>query len=292
LPARRSRERFAAAAAVAVALTLGLGAAGCDRGGPKPFAEYKAPKRRPGASAASCESIAKTWPEARRVDGALSLRVGAGSTIEVADASVLGGPFEAPLALEVPAGLYSVDLVLGKGSAGKNLPLCVHARLGNGPIASFRELGDVAIDTDVLVLADAASWHRTLGRRTSAVYAAVEADASELDRVRRELAGAGLTLSPLLPTLARATRPLAPGDEALVRRALGGKGRFLLEPASPGWDVLSALGDADYVALSFDPEAPQSALAITAGQGSGAYAVAAGQGAGGELVALEVRLAP
>ncbi|MCU0687916.1 MAG: hypothetical protein MUF34_37675 [Polyangiaceae bacterium] len=166
MPAPRSHERFAASAAVAVALTLGLGAAGCDRGGPKPFAEYRAPKRRPGASEANCESIAKTWPEARRVDGALSLRVGAGSTIEVADAAVLGGPFEAPLALEAPAGLYSVDLVLGKGSAGKNLPLCVHVRLSHAPIASFRELGDVAIDTDVLVLADAASWHRTLGRRS------------------------------------------------------------------------------------------------------------------------------
>lgn len=290
MPTSRSRGRFAAVAVSIVG--LGLGAAGCDRGGPKPFAEYTAPQRRPAASEANCESIAKTWPEARRVDGALSLRVGPGSKIEVADAAVLGGPFEAPLALEAPAGLYTVDLVLGKGSAGKNLPLCVHARLGSASITSWRELGNVAIDTDVLVLADASSWHRTLGRRTSAVYAAVEADASELDRVRRELAGAGLPLTALLPTLARATRPLAPGDEALVRRVLGGKGRFLLEPASPGWDVLSALGDADYVELSFDPEAPQSALAIAAGQGSGAYAVAAGQEAGGELVALEVRLAP
>jgi hypothetical protein len=284
---RAARARFVAACGLA----LGA-AAGCDRGEPRPLPVYASPKRRPPPAEASCEGVAKSWPEARRAEGALKLRVGPASKIEVADASALGGPFETPLGLEAPAGLYPVDVVVGRGSAGPNLPLCVRVRLGEAPIASWRELGDVTIDSDVLVLADAVSFHRSLPSRTRAVFAAVEADAAELERVRHELSSSGMPLTPLLPTLARAMRPLAPGDEALARRAIAGKGRFLIEPASPGWDVLGAMGDADYVELSFDPETPQGAVAIVSGQGSGAYTVAAGHGAGGELAALEVRLAP
>ncbi|HEU4532740.1 MAG TPA: hypothetical protein VFS00_01435, partial [Polyangiaceae bacterium] len=69
--ARRGPARLAAAA-----LALGLAAPGCDQGEPKPFPEYAAPKRRPASADASCEGVAQAWPEGRRVEGALKLRVG------------------------------------------------------------------------------------------------------------------------------------------------------------------------------------------------------------------------
>jgi hypothetical protein len=276
-------------------LALGLVAGGCERGEPKPFPAYEAPRRRPGPEDPSCEGLRRARPGARWLEGALQVSVGAGSKVVVADASVLGGPYEEPIGLEVPAGTYPLDLVTGEAPGGPNRPLCARLRLGPAAVASWRELGDVALDTDVLVVADAAAWQRTLGPRTSTLYAAVEADAPVLEVLGRELASKGLPTVPILPTLARATRPLAPGDGRLVRDVIAGaraRARFLVEPASPGWDVLSRLGDADYVGLSFGPESPTVGVAIVAGQGSGAYAVVAGYGAGGELAALEVRLSP
>ncbi len=272
-----------------------LAAAGCDRGEPRPLPGYAAPARRPAQGDPSCEGVAASWPEARWVEGALSLRVGPGSRVEIADASVLGGPYEEPITFEVPPGLYPISLVVGRVASGQPSPLCARVRLGDAKAASWRALGDVALDSDVLVLADGAAWRRSLGARTAGLYAALEADAPALETIGRELAAKGLPLAPVLPTLARANRPLAPGDERLVRGAIAGaraRARFLIEPASPGGEVLSRMGEADYAELSFEPEAPQSAVAIAAGRGTGAYAVAAGYGPAGEPVALEVRLAP
>jgi hypothetical protein len=271
-------------------------ALGCGRGEPAPFPPYEAPRRRPAPAAdAGCEGLARTWPEARWVEGAGRLHVGAGSKVEVADASVLGGPYEEPLAVEPPAGDHALDVVVGRTADGPALPVCARLRFARAAPASWRELGDVTLDSDVLVLADGAAWRQSLGPRTGAAFAAVEADGPQLGSLRAALEAKGLPTEVVLPTLARATRPLRPGDDAIVRRALGearARGRFLVEPASPGWDAHRALGERGVAELSFAPEAPPSALAVAAGRGSGAYAVVAGYGAAGDLVALEVRLAP
>lgn len=275
-------------------VALGLTALGCSE--QRPFPAYEAPRRRPGPSDASCEGLQRSTPGARWLEGALHLHVGAGSKLEIADAAVLGGPYEEPIGLEVPEGTYALDLVVGEATGGQSRPLCARLRLGAAPVASWRELGDVVLDTDVLVIADGAAYRQTLGPRTNALFAAVEADAPVLAALKPGLEQKGLPLVPILPTLARATRPLAPGDERLVRDVVSGAGvgraRYVVEPASPGWDVMSRLGDANHAELSFAPGAPPVAVAIEAGRGSGAYAVVAGHGAGGELAALEVRLAP
>ncbi|HEU4409326.1 MAG TPA: hypothetical protein VFS43_28970 [Polyangiaceae bacterium] len=289
------RLRAARGLAGRALVALGLGAAGCG-GEARPWAAYEEPKRRPAPADPSCEGLARSQPGGRWVEGAMRLRVEAGSRLEIADAGVLGGPYEEPIALEVPEGTYALDLVTGEAPGGAGRALCARLRLGPAAAASWRELGDVVLDTDVLVIADGAAYRRTLGPRTGALYAALEADAPAIESLRPELARRGLPLVPIVPTLARASRPLAPGDERLVRDvaagARGGRARFLVEPASPGWDVLSRLGDGDRAEITFAPGGPPVAVAVEAGRGSGAYAVAAGYGAGGELAALEVRLAP
>jgi hypothetical protein len=288
--ARPARGRGRAALLAA----LGLAALGCRES--RPFPAYEAPRRRPEPADPSCEGLQRSQPGARWLEGALRLRVGPGAKLAIADAAVLGGPFEEPIGLEVPEGAYAVDLVTGEVSGAPGRPLCVRLRLGPAPVASWRAIGDVVLDTDVLVIADAEAYRQTLAPRTGKLFAALEADAPVLEAIKPELAQKGLPLVPILPTLARASRPLAPGDERLVRNAAAGaragRARYLVEPSSPAWDVVSQLGDADRAELSFAPGEPPIAVAIEAGRGSGAYAVVAGHGAGGELAALEVRLAP
>jgi hypothetical protein len=334
-PRRRSLLSAAlSAAASAVAL---IAAAGCDRD-PPDVAPYvrPAPRRMESASAsagtagdggaqpAGAPGCPEARPGAAWLPEVFPLRIDEGSALLISDPSVLGGPFEPPLRVAVPAGDHAVRVLTAGGARGVPRPLCVEVRLRDGQPASWKQAGDVVIDVDAVVLVDerrAMAAIRAVGVQISA---GVDAPPDDMPRVVAALASAGLPLEPVLPSLWISTRPIEPGDEPLVRgtlKRLGVSGRFSLEPRQPALRFLrelerhppaalvssaalasSARSASSASSASSAPPgpgpsagaavaaAPPTGVAVDVPQGEGAYVVWVGLAAGGEPVVVDLRL--
>jgi hypothetical protein len=282
-------------AAVAVlAILLGASILGCERD-PPDVRPYNRPTPRKAASDPSCGGILASEKGARWSTEPLSLRVGEGHHVAVGDASILAGPFEPPLRLPVPAGTHPVRVVLGPDSQGAPRAFCVEIRFHEGKSTAWKELGDVAIDTDTLAIIDEEAVVPVLARQKVEVYPALEAPADSLPQLATTLAQKGLPLTPMLPTLWRGSRPVEPGDRKLVEGVLRDAriaGDYTEEPSSAAWPFVVALMRTQARAVDLGHGPDDAALAIESAHGDGAYAVALGSDADGTPVTVEIRLFP
>ena len=282
-------------AASPVVLSLALAAVACNRREPPNLEPWVRPVPRASADP-SCDAVARSHPTAVWQRAAATFELAVTGPIAIADASVLGGPFHAPIVVrDVPAGAHAIDVLVGPAKAGPSRPLCAIVHLRDGEATSWTPLGDVPVDTDVVAIADQRRFEMTARGVATTIIAGVQAESADLPAVVRELAGAGVPVEVVLPTLATTTRAVQPGDKAAVRDALRRAhafGHYVEEPATTGWLFLRALGDRPVARVDLDG-AKGVAVAIEAGEGAGAYVVAIGTPSEGVApVALELRLSP
>lgn len=281
------RRRFG----VALAAALVGSSLACVDTAPEPN-PWKRPQPRPASGDASCAGIAAASPGATWSDG-LALTVDEGP-LGIADASVMGGPFEAPVRVDVPRGRHAVRVLLGKTRIAEGRPLCATVRVREGEPASWKIVGTVPVDTDTVMLVDEPRWTRATRAVAGDVHAALEAEAGVLADIVTAAGRQGIPMTIALPTLARTVGPVRATDRAALVALLrdkGAYGKLSDEPASPAWRVLAALGDAPAAAVDVEG-AKGAAVAVESGQGDGAYVVAVGLDAAGTPVTVELRLSP
>lgn len=283
---------FAALAAMFVSSSSTLLLSGCDEqkktDSLRPSYERPTPAAaRPNADRACTARLAKG--ELTLASETFSLRV-TGSTdkgvVHLADVSVLGGPFEAPLAATVPPGAYPVRLVVDKQGLGR----CVRLTIAERAAASEAVVGDVAIDSGTLVLGDAVRLGPFLRDQPGHLYAGFEGPAGEMEGLAKALEPK-LPTERVLPTYYRATRALGPLDLDLVKGAIQNEkshARALVEPRPAAWPLVAALGDGKVAASGH--AGPDSAVLVDVPAGDGAYLATASKDADGTLVALTVSL--
>lgn len=216
----------------------------------------------------------------------MKLRATERGTIQLADISVLGGPFDTPVEHTLPASEHTVRLVVD----AKGLARCVRVVVSNAPTAKEEPAGEIAIDSGTLVLADAARTQPYVRSQPGVLYAGFEGPAAEMEGLAKAVAG-DLPTERVLPTFYRATRPLAPTDPDLIKRTILAQkshARFMVEPRPPAWALVSALGDGKLIAS--DHAGEHSAVLVDVAAGDGAYVVTASKDADGKLTALTVSL--
>lgn len=280
---RRSRLAFCALASLAMLAT------GCDES--KKSDSLRPSYERP--SAPKADSARDFTCQARLAKGELSfakdevrLRATEKGVIQLADISVLGGPFEAPLEQTLPLGEHVVRLVVDP----KGLARCVRLVIGAEPAVKDEPAGSIAIDSGTLVIADVARTQPYLRAQPGVLYAGFEGPAAEMEGLAAAVASE-LPTERVLPTFYRGTRPLAPTDADLVKRAiLAGKShaRFMVEPRPAAWALVAALGDGKLSAS--DHAGERSAVLVDVAAGDGAYVVTASKDAAGKLAALTISL--
>ena len=285
------------APAVSLSLVVAIAAAvgACNRREPPNVKAWVRPTPRPSADG-SCAAVAAAHPTAVWQRGASTFDLAAAGPIAIADASVLGGPFHAPVVVnDVPAGSHAVDVLLGPAKSGPSRPLCAVVHLREGEATKWVPLGDVPVDTDVVAIADQRRFELAARGVATMIIAGVQAESTDLPAVVRELASVGVPVEIVLPTLATTTRPVLPTDKQAVKGALARAhafGHYVEEPATTGWLFLRALGDRAVAPVDLGG-APGVAVALEAGEGDGAYVVSLGMpGDAGAPVVLELRLSP
>ena len=275
------------------AAALALAFVACERE-PPPVQPYVHPALRPGAKEATCATLAHDVEGAAWSQDVLQIHVAKGP-IAIADPSVLGGPFAPPLRVDATPGDHAVRVLLGKTRAGDARPICIELRLRPGDVRSFRPLGDVAIDTDMVAMVDEPAYVARVAKLGAPLFAGIEADADQLPALSKALAERGMPVERVFPTYVRATRPLAPNDRQLVKDALGAAnadGKFVVEPESPAWDFLRAIGDKSFATIDLGDPPAKAGVVVESTNGDGAYVVAIGEGADGAALTVELRLAP
>ncbi|RYE89478.1 MAG: hypothetical protein EOO75_11750 [Myxococcales bacterium] len=234
----------------------------------------------------ACDELARTTPTARWEE--------AGSwppgELLVADPATIGGPFDPPLRLEATGDASARVLVQGEGTGRR--ALCVQVRLGPGEAASWREGPAVVIETSMLLVGAGAPVTRALRPAEAPLVPCLEGPADDMARVTAALAGRGLTMVPVLPTLTCLEGASAPFDLTPLRAALRehrAEGRAFVEARSPAWPLLAALGDRAWAPFAPVAGAPPVALVIEA-PGDGAYPVRLGRDGHDHVVLAELSL--
>ena len=272
-------------------LALALTITGCNRSEPPNVKPWVRPTPRDVADP-SCAAIARATPNAAWQRAVVTFEIPDAGALALGDPSVLGGPFHAPIVVDdVPAGPHALDVLTAPGGPR---PLCAVLHLRPGEATSWKQLGEVPVDTGVVAIVDRRRFDLALRRVAGGLVAGVQAEAGKLPSVMRELAAAGIPVELVLPTLATTTRPAQEGDRDAVRAALQrakADGHYVEEPATTGWLFLRALGDHAFSHVDL-PGAEGVGVAIEASETDSAYGVALGMPGepGGAPVTVELRL--
>lgn len=240
----------------------------------------------------TCEALAREHPERKWAVREETLQISEGSALVVSDPSVLGGPFEPALRIEVPTTEASVRVLLTEDPKGVR-PLCVQVRLSDKEATSWKPLGDVVIDTDMLALVDERRALAAVRAEGAVIAPGIDAPADDLPRIASALAPQGMKLEPVLTTFWSASRPVLSTDKELVRETLEriqAPGRLVLEPRQPAWPYAKALLDAQFAQVVIDDGAPHAAVGVEVSLGDGAYVVSQGLDEQGAVAQVEVRL--
>lgn len=206
--------------------------------------------------------------------------------VHIADFSVLGGPFEPPIAVELPVGTFPVRLIVDRSGVAR----CVRALVAEGTTAAEVRVGEVVVDSGSLVFADGARVTGWLQRQPGDVFVGFEGPAGEMESLAQTVSGS-LPTERVLPTYYRATRPFAAGDLDIVKRAIqAGKShaRAQVEPRPAAWPFVAALGDGK-IAVSNDA-GPGSAVLVDVPPGDGAYVVTVSKDDHGNVLAVTASL--
>jgi hypothetical protein len=263
----------------------------CDKRDPPDIKPWARPTPRPGS--VSCSELASSREGARWERAAATFEVAVAGPVTIADASVLGGPFHAPVTIpDVPAGPHAVDILVGKTRGGRERAICAVVHLRDGEPSTFSVAGDVPVDTDVIAVVDAKRFEPVARRTTGTIVAGVTVEAASMTAVLRAAEAAGVPLEEVLPTLATTTRPALPTDKAAIGDVLSRTktfGHYVEEPATTGWLFLRALGERTAARVDV-PDVKGVGVAIEVGEGSGAYVVAVGMREA--PVTIELRISP
>lgn len=272
------------------AVLLLVALASCDKRDPPDIKPWVRPAPRPGG--VTCAELASTRAGSRWERGVATFELAAAGPVAIGDASVLGGPFHAPVTVpDVPAGSHVVDILVGKTRGGER-PLCAVVHLREGDPTTYAIAGDVPVDTDVVAVVDAKRFEPVARRVAATIVSGVTVEAASLPTVVRAAEAAGVPLEQVLPTLAITTRPALPTDKSAIGDVLSRTktfGHFVEEPATVGWLLHRALGEKAAARVDV-PEAKGLGVVVEVGEGAGAYVVAVGMREA--PVTIELRLSP
>ena len=178
---RRSRGCGRVDALLVCALAFaGLGATGCDE--QKKTDSLRPSYERP--TAPKPDAARDLSCQARLAKGELSfgkdeakLRTTDGGLVQIADVSVLGGPFEPALEKTLPRTDHVVRLVVDKNGLAR----CVRLIASEKPVAKEEPAGEIAVDSGTLIFADVARVSPYLRGQPGVLYAGFEGPAGEMD---------------------------------------------------------------------------------------------------------------